>query len=238
MPKISVLMSVYNGEKYLSSAIESILSQTEKDFEFVIINDGSSDSTPQIIKKYLLKDSRIVYIDGERRGLVAALNHGISVSKGEYLARMDADDIALPDRLEVQLKFLDDNKKVIMCGSWLELIDSYDTKIGENKSMPISAEDVRKTIVLHNPFAHPSVMIRKKVFDDIGGYRTFFRHIEDYELWTRILQKYEGVNIPRILLRYRQHLGQVTVSKNIEMRLRGILVRILALWRVFVCDKR
>ncbi|HAS7841575.1 TPA: glycosyltransferase family 2 protein, partial [Vibrio cholerae] len=120
-PKISVVMSVYNGEKYLGEAIDSILKQTFSDFEFIIINDGSTDKTLEIIKSYMKKDDRIVLVSRENKGLIVSLNEGLDLAKGQYIARMDADDISIKSRFEKQIEFLDSNPDIGVCGTWVEV---------------------------------------------------------------------------------------------------------------------
>ena len=222
-------MPVYNGEKYLKESIESILNQTEKDFEFIIVDDGSVDKTSEIIKTF--SDSRIRYEKRIHRGLIESLNHGIIIAKGEYIARMDADDKAISIRLEKQLSSFLENKDLAMCGSWAIAINEKSERKGEISYPKISSLEIKKYIIFHNPFIHPTVMIRKRVLNEAGYYRNFWKNIEDYELWTRIVFRYKILNIPEYLLEYRLHSNQVTVQKKWEMRIRGVLLRILALWR-------
>ncbi len=229
MTHVSVVMSVYNSERFLRQAIESILSQTYRDFEFIIVNDGSTDGSLDIIEAYAKKDSRICLISRENKGLVASLNEGIAAARGIYIARMDADDIAKPERIAKQYAYMQANK-LALCGSAAETIDEAGKKIGKLAYLP-QKSTLRTYTLFHNPFIHPSVMFRKDVFEAAGGYRRFFAHIEDYELWTRIIFAHAADNIPEMLLEYRLHPGQVTKMHNIAMRLRGILVRALALWR-------
>jgi glycosyltransferase involved in cell wall biosynthesis len=229
MPKISVIMPVYNGRRYLSEAVSSILNQTEADFEFVIVDDGSSDDSVKIIESF--SDPRIRLIKKKHSGLIETLNIGIKESRGEYIARMDADDRALPLRLEKQLSRFEADKSLALCGSWSFLIDENGEKISEMRYPKISQTEIKKQALLHNPFIHSSVMIKKSILDQVGIYRSFWKHVEDYELWTRIIFKYETVNIPENLLEYRIHSNQITANKKRSMKLRGVLVRILALYR-------
>lgn len=227
MPKISVIMPVYNGEKYLSEAIKSILNQTESGFEFIIIDDGSTDNTKEIIDS--ISDSRIKYIKANHGGIVNALNLGIEVSSGVYIARMDADDISLQNRLKTQTEYLDQHADVAICGTWADIIDEKGKITGE-MIFPPEVIHVRD-LFLHNPFIHSSIMIRREVLISAGLYKKNFRHVEDYELWSRVLPRYKGVNIPVKLLQYRKHSNQVTVTKQFKMRYLGLIVRILILLR-------
>jgi glycosyltransferase involved in cell wall biosynthesis len=229
MPKISVVMSVYNGGKYLKLAVESILNQSFKDFEFIIINDGSTDKSLDLLKSFQKQDERIKIISRENKGLISSLNEGIKLAQGEYITRMDADDISKTTRLEKQLKYMEENN-LMVCGAWAQGIDELGNKI-KDMNYPPSEKKIKSSSLLHNPFIHPSVMFRKDVFKKAGGYKKFFKHIEDYELWTRIVFKYKTGNIPEALLEYRLHNDQITQRRNLQMRLKGFLVRILALYR-------
>ena len=223
-------MSVYNGEKYLKQAVESILQQTFNDFEFIIINDGSTDKSLEILKEFERKDGRIKIISRGNRGLVYSLNEGIKNARGEYVARMDADDISRLERLEKQLRYMQENTLAI-CGTWAEGVDSHGMKI-KDMDYPPRANNIKGFTLLHNPFIHPSVMFRKDVFEKVRGYRKIFNLAEDHELWTRMIFTYNADNIPERLLKYRLHDGQITRRKNFAMRMKGTIVRILALFRL------
>ncbi len=229
MPKISIVMSVYNGEKYLRQSIESILSQSFKDFEFIIINDGSTDNSLKIIEEFKKKDERIELISRENKGLIYSLNEGVKSAKGEYIARMDADDVSMPNRLEKQLKYVEEGGLAV-CGSWANGIDNKGIKT-RFLNYPPKADRIRFFTILHNPFIHTSVMFRKDIYEKVGGYRSFFKHIEDYELWTRIVFKYKTDNITESLLEYRFHDDQITKKNNLFMRFMGVLVRFLSIIR-------
>lgn len=229
MPKISVVMSVYNGEKYLKESIESILNQTERDFEFIIINDGSTDNSLEILREYGGRDNRIKIVSRENMGLIFSLNEGVKLAQSNYVARMDADDISLPERFEKQLRFMEINDLAV-CGTWAEAVDELGNKIKEMNYTP-NLKKIRSFTLIHNPFIHSSVMFRKDVFNKVGGYKKLFKNIEDYELWTRIIFKFKSGNIFENLLKYRLHPEQITRKNNLEMRLRGLIVRLLALWR-------
>ena len=208
MPKISVVMPVYNGEKYLREAIESILSQTYTDFEFIIINDASSDSTEEIIKSY--DDNRIVYLKNEQNlGVAGTLNRGLDTAKGEYIARMDADDISLPQRFEKQVEFMDKHQNVGVCGSHIRIFEDD----GSEKTFIYSQSDaeLRVDMLFNCPFAHPAVMIRKFILDNYNIlYNLEYEKAEDYRMWYDIMSVSSGYNIQQQLLRYRHHQKQVT----------------------------
>jgi glycosyltransferase involved in cell wall biosynthesis len=228
-PKISVIMPVYNGRKFLKEAIFSVLNQTEKDFELIIVDDGSTDSSANIAKSFA--DDRIKFFEKEHSGLIDTLNFGIKKARGEFIARMDADDISEPNRFAEELKFFKEHPNYALVGSFATAINESGEATREMDYPPADWNAVKKYSLLHNPFIHPSVMVKKSILDKAGAYRKPFRNIEDYELWTRIMYRYPSGNIPKPLLRYRMHEGQVTKRANIQMRMRGILVRLLALLR-------
>lgn len=207
-PKVTVLMPVYNGEKYLKEAIDSILSQTFKDFEFLIINDGSIDNTQKIIEKY--DDNRIRLINQKNKGLSEALNIGISLSKGEFIARMDADDISEKNRLSEQVAFMNSHKDVGICGSNVELIDDSGRKVG-HMMYPIEHEDIKAQMMFNCPLAHPTVIFRKS-FLKLNNLKYHNIKSEDYDLWERSVDLTKIVNINKYLLKYRFGSG---ISNNL-----------------------
>ncbi|MDR2056690.1 MAG: glycosyltransferase [Dysgonamonadaceae bacterium] len=213
--EISVVMAVYNGEKYLKEAIDSIRSQTFGNFEFIIINDGSTDTTSEIIFSY--SDPRIVYLENEtNKGLVYSLNRGLSSSKGKYIARMDADDIALPQRLQIQFNYMEAHPEIGICGSNVEAF--FNTK---KKSVIIRFPKTDKLIKVfpffQSPFSHPSVIMRKETLVKNNlSYTDKFLHAEDYALWVELLRYTKAYNIPRVLLRYRIHEASVTAGTRTD----------------------
>jgi len=199
-------MPCYNVEKYVAEAIESILNQTFADFELIILDDCSTDKTAEIVKKY--SDERIIYHKSEQNlGLVDTLNVGLKLAKGEFIARMDGDDISLPTRLEKQVRFLDENPDIILCSVGMELFGMENTVwIREN-----NPEDVKITMMLYSPILHASSVFRKKVFlNNNLIYRTEAFPAEDYDLWSRAVFFGKMVNIPEVLYKYRIHGIQVT----------------------------
>jgi glycosyltransferase involved in cell wall biosynthesis len=198
-PVVSVITTVYNAQEYLNMAIDSILNQTYKNFEFLIIDDGSTDNSGHIIEAY--SDPRIKYISQKNKGLSAALNRGIAIAKGKYIARMDHDDISYPTRLEEQVEFLQKNRKVAMVGTSFDLIDTNSGIIGTSYHLDRN-QDIQIEFLVRNPFGHGTVVIRRQTIEDIGGY-DINQPVEDYELWWRVAQKYEVANLPRQLYGYR-----------------------------------
>ena len=205
--RVSVLMPLYNASQYLREAIESILQQTFQHFEFVIINDGSTDNSEQIILQY--SDPRIRYFHNEEnKGLVYTLNKGLELCQGAYIARMDADDISHPDRLKKQVDFMIQNPKVGVLGSWMKTIPR-----GKIHKKPCSNEEIKASMFFNNPFAHPTVMLRKSVIEN-HRYDHNFLHIEDYEFWIRLASKMEMANLPEVLLEYRIHDLQISMENS------------------------
>ena len=213
MPKVSAIMPAYNAEKYIKEAIESILSQTFGDFEFIIINDCSKDATEEIILSYT--DPRVVYIKNDENLRVArTLNKGLEIAQGEYIARMDADDISLPDRFEKQVKYLDTHPEVAVLGTNVEVFDE-DGPICTGWSSTDPAQ-MKVDLFFSCGLAHPSVMMRKNVIRELGGYDAQYEGLEDYQLWCRVAEKYGVTTLPELLFRYRIHGGQVTKNPSPE----------------------
>ncbi len=228
MSKISVVMSVYNGEKYLSEAIKSVLTQDFSDFEFIIIDDGSTDKSLAIIKSFI--DNRIRLISRENKGLIYSLNEGIGLAQGEYIARLDADDICLPNRFSKQLAVLE-NKKIALVGSWAIKIDDLGRETGIMDYPPQGNREIKRFFIKHNPFIHSSIMIRRDVFAAVGLYKNSFKHAEDYELWSRVLAKFQAANITEPLIKYRITSDSITREHNKLMRYQGFRVRALGFFR-------
>lgn len=221
MPKVSVIMPAYNAEKYIGQAIGSILGQTFEDLEFIILNDCSKDKTEEIILSY--SDERIVYVKNEKNlGVAGTLNRGLGLAKGEYIARMDADDISLPERLERQAAFLDENPAVAACGSnavlFGEGMEEYPTE------MPEDDLHIRIRLAISNPFVHPSMMLRAASLDGLR-YDSAFEGREDYRMWMELSQNHAMANLPQCLLRYRIHGGQVTQKKDDDRAKKHFLLK-------------
>ena len=228
-PSISVILAVYNGSQFIKDAIQSMLDQSYADFEFIIVDDGSTDSTSEIVASF--NDPRIKYEKREHAGLVPSLNYGLSIAEGKYVARMDADDYSLPSRFEKQVSLLEEHSEIVVCGSWAIIVDKENREIGTYSYPRVKSKEIRLYAIRGNPFIHPTTMYRREVILKAGGYRRFWKHTEDYELWTRIIYKHQVANIPEPLLNYRIHEGQITISRKAEMRFYGIMVRVLALFR-------
>lgn len=209
-PLISVVMSVYNGDKYLAEAIDSVLSQSYSNFELIIVNDGSTDSSIEIIYEYINKDDRIIVINRENKGLPYSLNEGIAKARGEYIARMDADDICLPDRFEKQIEYLNKNN-LDLCGTFIERFgDNINNNILKH---PLKHNDIKFRLLFTSSFAHPTVMMKKEIFNKVK-YRPMYKVAQDYQLWIDIVNAgFKVGNLPEVLLRYRVHEEQASIDK-------------------------
>jgi len=207
-PKISVLMPVYNAEKFLKEAIDSILNQTFKDFEFLIINDASTDNSKKIILSY--KDPRIRYFENDKNlGVAKTLNKGLRLAKGKYIARMDADDISLSERFKKQVEFMEKSPLIAVCGAWLRLIGN-ENQNNEIWKSPSDFESIKSLALFYSSIYHPTVLIRKETLKKYNlFYDPSFAHAEDYELWVRIMEKAKVANLKEILLLHRIHSKEV-----------------------------
>ena len=210
MATVSILLPVYNAEKYLSEAIDSVLAQTLIDWELLLIDDGSTDNSIKILEEYAAKDSRIkIYNNDNNLGLIATLNRGVELCKGDYIARMDADDIMVSNRLEKQVLFLEHNRSYGMCGTNAITIDENGDEIGHIINLS-SDELLRINLLFSVPFVHPSIMFRKEIFNDIE-YDLEYKHVEDYDLWVRFSTEWKIANLPEFLFKYRWHDKNVSV---------------------------
>ena len=207
-PLVSVLMPVYNGEQFLHEAIESILQQTYLNFELLIINDGSTDSSERIILSY--PDTRIKYVKNESNiKLIATLNKGFALAQGKYIVRMDADDYSVKERLQKQVAFMEANPEVTLAGSWFETIGDEPSRVVKYES---DVTFIRFKMLYQTQFCHPSVILRKSVTDQMPVlFDRDYIHAEDYELFSRIAYAFRVSNLPEVLLKYRTHSGNVSV---------------------------
>lgn len=210
MPKISVIMPAYNTEKYIGEAIESILNQTFSDFEFIIIDDRSSDGTVDVVKSY--NDNRIRFHQNEKNmGVAATLNRGLDLATGDYIARMDSDDISMPERFEKQIQYMENHPDCAACGTDIKLFGAQ----WGNFFHSSTPEQLRVDLFFASSLAHPTVMIRSAVIhNDFFRYDETLNGVEDYDLWYRISNRYQLGNVCQILLMYRIHPNQVTQHMN------------------------
>lgn len=219
-PAISVAMSVYNGERFLAAAIESVLGQSFGDFEFLILDDGSSDATASILHSYARADRRVRPIVRENRGLVASLNQLLELAQAPIIARMDADDICRPNRFERQFAYLADHPDHGVVGSWSEDMGEHGEPVFRTGAdHPITHEDVLIAIAAgQQVICHPAAMYRRDVVLSVGGYHAAFRHCEDFDLWLRLASITKLGNIPERLVRYRRYDGQVSARHATEQQ--------------------
>ena len=203
-------MPVWNGASHLRESIDSILAQTERNFEFLIIDDGSTDDTVAIIESY--QDARIRLIQQEHEGIVVALNRGVAESRADWIARMDADDIAYPQRLDLQLRALKKNPSAILCYSDIKIFGEDANRQGIRR-LPSSVAMLKAYLCYSSPFVHPTVVFSKQAFDAVGGYLHEERHAEDFGLWGRLISQGEFVGVRKPLLNFRIHLESISKQK-------------------------
>jgi len=214
-PRVSIVMPIYNGQRYLAQAIDSMLTQTFAVFELVVVNDGSTDRTEDIVSAIAASDKRVRLISQQNTGIVGALNRGLDEARGELIARMDADDVALPQRLESQIAYLDAHPDCVAVGSRCTLIDAYDVAYGSDEQ-PLDHEsiDARHMGGKGGGIMHPTALIRADAIKQIGGYRQQTCWAEDLDLFLRLAEIGQLANLPDHLLRYRVHAQSVSRSKR------------------------
>lgn len=213
-PLVSVIMPAYNADQYIGEAIDSILNQTYIHFEFIILDDGSTDLTKKIIQSY--KDSRIRFVQNKsNQGLVHTLNKGLSLAKGELIARMDADDWAYPQRLELQANYMIKNRNIGLCGASIEIWDG--AKVSDIWNYPSLDSEIKVKLFYKCSFAHPTVMYRKSLFLEHDlSYKQKFFPAEDFELWTTMAPITTFYNFSQPLLKYRRSDKQISTSQKKE----------------------
>lgn len=211
-PRVSVLMPVRNGALFLREALESILAQTFADFELLAIDDGSTDATAELLAEHARRDVRLRVERQDAHGLTATLNRGIALARGSYIARFDADDVALPQRLEKQVRFLDANPGVAGVGSRFESFGGAGRALPVEE-LPCDPARIRALLPERNCISHPTVVLRRDVLLELGGYRPAFAAAEDYDLWLRITDARALANLEEALVRYRVHPGQASVTR-------------------------
>ena len=224
-PKVTIVTAVYNGEKYLEESINSMLNQTYEDFEFIIVDDGSTDNSQRILKQ--ITDSRIRVFQQKNQGQTNALITGINHAKGELIARLDQDDYSFPDRLKRQVEFMDTNPRVVLCGSRFH--ELYQDKFFPQRVHFIQTHtDIRKYISCFNPFAHSTVVFRRESYLKVFGYDKRFLIGMDYDLWIRLMEIGEVHNIKEVLTVVRVH-GNSFSNKNSKFKtLEDIKIRYYA----------
>jgi glycosyltransferase involved in cell wall biosynthesis len=215
-PKVSVVMSVFNGEVYLAEAIDSILNQTFSDFEFIIVDDGSTDSSANIIQ--LFTDSRIQLISLDKNmGLASALNHGVNQAQGQYIARMDSDDISLPSRFQEQVNYMDAHSDVIVLGTQMQVVDADKNPLFDF-DVPLQHSLIVWNLFFGRTFAHPSVMMRRNVLVQVGVYDESISTAQDVDLWSRLIGQGRFANLADQLILYRTHEKATSIQKASQQK--------------------
>lgn len=216
-PGISVVMSVCNGQKYLRESIDSILNQTYKNFEFIIINDGSKDNSLDMLLEYQTRDNRVLIVNQSNIGLTRSLNRGVKLAASEYIARQDADDISTPSRLEKQLNYIENHPEVAVIGCFGDVFN-INGVLRTSRDPKYSREGIKRHLANKNLFMHGSAMMRKSCLEKVGFYREFFRHSQDYDLWLRLSQYFDIDILPENLYHYRVTPQAISVSQSLTQK--------------------
>ena len=210
--QLSVVMAVHNGERYLAEAIESVLGQSVSELELVVVDDGSTDATPELLAGFAERDGRVVVLRHDNRGRTASLNRGVGVARAPLVARLDADDACLPERFARQVAFLERHPAVALVGGAVRLVDAGGRAFEESR-YPLTDAEIRRAFAYTTPFVHSAVMFRRSAFDGAGGYRACFAETEDLDLWLRLSERHELANLPEPVVAYRLHAEQATVRR-------------------------
>jgi glycosyltransferase involved in cell wall biosynthesis len=222
-PRVSVLMGVYNGLPYVREAIESVLEQTYRDFEFLVVDDASTDESAEVVSEYAEEDDRIRLLENEKnRGLTWSLNRALDSAGGEFVARQDADDRSEPTRFERQVAYLDDHPEVAVVGTGARLVDAADETLDRRV---VLADPSLTDLQRKNHLIHGSVMGRTRAFEAVDGYDEFFEYSQDYDLWLRLAAEHELRNIPEPLYVLREHGESIYIDKAWESTLYSLFAR-------------
>lgn len=227
-PKVSVVMPVYNAEPFVGPAIESVLKQTFTDFEFIIINDGSTDSSTEVLRRYDDMDERIRLVEQRNQGITPTLNRGVALARGKYIARMDADDICLPERFQLQVDYLDAHSSCVLVGGNVEPIDQDgktiqldDKRFGKyvrGMNFPQEHDAIEERLLTAGwAFMHPTVMMCREAVTRVGGYNPKIKDAEDVDLFIRLAEIGRVANLPDTLLKYRYHDTQISSTSSVQM---------------------
>lgn len=218
-PAVSVVMPVYNAQTFVAEAVRSVLAQTFADFECIAVDDGSTDDSLAILRQLAADDDRLRIITRANTGIVGALNDGLAAARGEFIARMDADDVCMPTRFERQVEYLRAHADVVALGTWVQEIDRFDSPLAQRRT-PVEhdAIDAAHLAGHGGQIAHPSVMMRHDAVERIGGYREAFPFAEDLDLFLRLAEVGRLANLPDTLLHYRQHEANVCFTRQGRQR--------------------
>jgi glycosyltransferase involved in cell wall biosynthesis len=217
-PTVSVLMSVYNAERFVAEAARSILAQTYGDFEFIIFDDGSTDGSPAILKELAAADTRIRLTSRPNKGLTVTLNEALAQARGEFIARMDCDDIAMPGRFAAQVEALTANPELVCVGGWFQLIDGEGRLLTLLRVPTDDASIQRAALHGHGSICHPTAMIRHEALKKINGYDEQFKTAQDLDLWLRLGEVGKLANVATNVLKFRLHESSVSETKRVEQR--------------------
>lgn len=224
VPAVSIVMSVYNGQQYLRESVESVLDQTFGDFEFIVVNDGSTDGSREILAEYERRDPRVRVIDQENTGLTKALIRGCGEARGRYIARQDADDVSHPKRLAAQVALLEDDSAAGFVSCWTRYIGPEGERLEVVKRPSDSPEATRGLLDARlGPPAHGSVMFRKSLYDEMGGYRAEFHFGQDSDLWLRMAERARVAYVPEVLYQARRDMESVSGGLRPFQREFGVL---------------
>jgi glycosyltransferase involved in cell wall biosynthesis len=215
MPQVSAILPVFNAERYIGDAVQSILDQTFRDFELIIINDGSTDGSLAVLEKLAAKDSRIRLVSRPNTGYVKALNEAVGLSTGEFIARMDADDFCLPGRFEQQVSYLNKHPDCSLLGTNVNQMDQDGSIIGPMRDVGFGHDSITHSLLRRGwPIVHPSVMMRAAASRKIGGYVLAYCPNEDHDLFLKMGEVGRLENLPQVLLNYRKHTASESVVKQ------------------------
>jgi glycosyltransferase involved in cell wall biosynthesis len=226
-PMVSVIMSTYNGSKYLEDSIDSILRQSMPDLELIVVDDGSTDGSHGILERRARRDPRILIHKRERGGLTSALNLGIKAAAGKYIARQDDDDISLPDRLQVQVGFLEENPGMGLIGCGHSIFDENGSEVSVH-SAGRTHESLEKSLPDRNLFCHGTIVMQAELAKAIGGYRERFFFSQDYDLVLRALEKTRMQILPDPLYRWRLRSGAISADRSVEQLIFSVLAKTFA----------
>jgi glycosyltransferase involved in cell wall biosynthesis len=229
-PKISVIITVFNGDAFLNDTLESLFKQDDDDFEIVVINDGSTDKTSDILCDWVDRESQLRVFNKEHLGRIGALNEGIKQARGRYIAISDADDLSRVDRLRIQAHYLDTHPSVGMVGSYAKVIDDKGLLTGDEIIAPENHVDIVRILLRYNPFVHSSVMYRRDILGGTGGYTSRFIPGFEWEMYAKIIEQAEVATIPEFLVLYRRYPTSLTFRRSWLRRLYGVT---RARWFVF-----
>jgi glycosyltransferase involved in cell wall biosynthesis len=229
-PLVSVVMPVFNSQSYLDEAVKSILAQSLADFEFIIIDDGSTDQSLKMLRSYERLDSRIRLISRPNTGLCGALNEALGLARGKFIARMDADDISLPERFAKQVEFLENHPEAVMVGTAIELIDGRGRRLLRPPAK--TSDEVLQSELLegNSGISHPTAMLRREPMVAAGGYDQASFPAEDLDLWLRLAEVGKLANLPEVLVRYRVHSNSISSSRQ-EQQMKQTVTVCERAWR-------